>query len=653
MALRRRRPLSAIGARAVGDEGFTLVETLVSLGLLAIIMTAATTFFVNVLQSQNYLRGKQVAVQLAADAMEQARTFERTSLVSGRDKASSDAQWADGTADPTTAPYLNATQEAWDAGAATGAGLSCSVTSTTPCISTKLPSTAGAPDQVINGVTFSVNTYLGTCIRSAGSNDCVKGALSTITHASDVGFYRVVVAIRWPGRSCPAGACSYVTAELQNATADDPIFNLNSGSPVTSQTNAALSLTSPGAQTTTTGVYAILPMLYSGGTGAVAWSAGALPAGLSIDPVTGVLSGVPTCAAGSSCAVTITGVDSLGTSSSVSFTWAVNPVATISSPVAGSTQVSALGVTITNLPLTVGSGTGTGPFSWSVTGLPAGLSVSGTNIVGKPTALDDPAVGPSTVTVAVTDNAGKKTTETLSWSVISPPVITPVTTTQWTYVNKALAVPITVTGGSGTYTWASSVAWGSVSGSGSSAVFTGTPTTASNSAYSVKLTVTDTASNATATMTFPLRAVVTGAIAEVVDLPGQCVDVSSNSSTSGAKVQNYSCSTTGAANQTWTIGSDGGIRATVGSTPVTRCLTAASATVGALVTSNTCASPVSALQTWDIAGVTNGQQISLRGSAAPALCLDVSGTATGNGAALDLVDCSDSTRAGRDTWMAR
>jgi hypothetical protein len=320
--------------------------------------------------------------------------------------------------------------------------------------------------------------------------------------------------------------------------------------------------------------------------------------------------------------------------------------------VAGSTVVSARNVALTSatyLPLTIQANTGTGAVSWSATGLPAGLSVSGTNIVGTPTALD--SGGPSHVTVTATDSTAQSTSVTFSWSIINPPGIATVAA-QWSYVNAPLSVPLTVTGGTGTFSWTSTlngVAWGSVAGSGSSPVFTGTPTTASNSAQTVSLTVTDTATRATATTSFPLQVVMTGHIAAVIGLSGQCVDVLGASTATGATVQSYACSTTATVNQTWTLAANGNLTWNANAT-TTNCLTAANASAGALITSEPCRTPVSPMQTWSVVAVTGGQQLVLNNTPR---CLAVSGSSVSNGQPLDLATCTDSTRTSRDTWMAR
>ena len=92
----------------------------------------------------------------------------------------------------------------------------------------------------------------------------------------------------------------------------------------TATTGNTVTVTNPGSQTGTVGTAASLQIKAtdsaSGQT--LTYSATGLPAGLSINSITGLISGTPTTAGSSS--VTVTAKDTTGASGSASFTWTIN-----------------------------------------------------------------------------------------------------------------------------------------------------------------------------------------------------------------------------------------------------------------------------------------------------------------------------------------
>jgi phosphatidylserine/phosphatidylglycerophosphate/cardiolipin synthase-like enzyme/thiamine monophosphate kinase len=179
-------------------------------------------------------------------------------------------------------------------------------------------------------------------------------------------------------------------------------------------TGNTVTVTNPGSQTGTVGTPASLQVSAtdsaSGQT--LTYSATGLPAGLSINASTGLISGTPTTATAYS--VTVTATDTTGAKGSASFTWTINPATantvTVTNP---GSQTGTVG-TPASLQVSATDSASGQTLTYSATGLPAGLSINASTglISGTPTTATA-----YSVTVTATDTTGAKGSATFTWTI--------------------------------------------------------------------------------------------------------------------------------------------------------------------------------------------------------------------------------------------
>jgi hypothetical protein len=223
----------------------------------------------------------------------------------------------------------------------------------------------------------------------------------------------------------------------------------------------------------------------TGGNGVNTWAltAGALPAGLSLTPGTGQISGTPTAAGTFNFTVQATSGDAQVDTQALSIT-VVDPTPTITTAsLPNGTRTVAYSQT---LAATGGDGV---TYAWAITvgTLPAGLTLNaGTGqISGTPT-----AAGTSNFTVRVT-SGGIQATRALSITVVhSAPTVTTASLPNGTRT-VAYSQTLAATGGDGvTYTWAVTVGTlpaGLTLNAGTGQI-SGTPTAAGTSNFTVQVT---------------------------------------------------------------------------------------------------------------------------------------------------------------------
>jgi type II secretory pathway pseudopilin PulG len=308
------------------DAGFTMLETLVSLGLICTLMAALAPFFsdsILVLGSQS---GRQVAIQVAADAMERVRSLNGAGLLEGRSLPAVQQQWHDS---PQTVKdaYGAAMLCAGDPKLSTASVAACGSALTATGDSGAQAALPTQPVPVaVGGVTYGENWYVGECWRSAAADAACDVSFLPVPSpvplpvplpvpAADVLFLRVVVAVTWSHRSCPRGSCTYLDSTLVSPVAD-PVFDTYRLPPV---------LTNPGAQNSRTNQAASLAVALTDGEPPITWAVTGLPPGLSATPtVTGAtVSGTPTSTGTYPVTAKIT--DNQGRTATTAFSWVVSP----------------------------------------------------------------------------------------------------------------------------------------------------------------------------------------------------------------------------------------------------------------------------------------------------------------------------------------
>ncbi|WP_229816352.1 M4 family metallopeptidase [Streptomyces lucensis] len=176
----------------------------------------------------------------------------------------------------------------------------------------------GSGTKVINGVTYNSPTSDGVAVAGIGRAKALQiwyKALTTyMTSSTNYAGARTA--------ALNAAAALYGTNSAEYAGVGNAFAGINVGGHI-NPPSSGVTVTNPGSQSATVGTAVSLQIQASStNSGALTYSATGLPAGLSINSSTGLISGTPTTAGTSSTTVTVK--DSTGATGTTTFGWTVS-----------------------------------------------------------------------------------------------------------------------------------------------------------------------------------------------------------------------------------------------------------------------------------------------------------------------------------------
>ena len=240
----------------------------------------------------------------------------------------------------------------------------------------------------------------------------------------------------------------------------------------------------------------------TGGVGPYTFSATGLPNGLAINSA-GLITGTPTATGTSTAQVTVT-----DSTTPTHLTASSNLTITINASVSITTASLPNGVIGTAYSAAVTATGGSGPYTFSATGLPSGLSISAAGqITGTPSAS-----GTTTAQITATDSTvPTHLTATANLAITISPALSITTATLPTGIlNSAYTATVNATGGNPAYTFSATGLPAGLSISAAGAI-TGTPSAAGTS--TPQITVTDSTSPTHVTATANLSITINASLA--------------------------------------------------------------------------------------------------------------------------------------------
>jgi hypothetical protein len=273
---------------------------------------------------------------------------------------------------------------------------------TPPTVSISAP----ASGATVSGATVSVSAAAADAVGVVGVQFRLDGA--------NVGAEDTTApyAITWNTTAAPNGS-HVLTAIARDAAGN---ATTSAGRTVTvynAPANAAPTMTQPANQTTAEGTAVSLALVASDPNGnPLTFSATGLPAGLTINTTSGVISGTPSYTTAGAFSVTATVSDG-SLSASRTFSWVVTNTNRQPSLTQPANQTNPEGTAVT-LSLS-GSDPDSDPLSFTATGLPAGVTINiATGVISG--TLTSTSAGNHSVTATVTDGSLSQS-RTFSWTV--------------------------------------------------------------------------------------------------------------------------------------------------------------------------------------------------------------------------------------------
>jgi prepilin-type N-terminal cleavage/methylation domain-containing protein len=205
------RLITRVKARVGADDsGFSMIEIVMALMIIAIVMTGALAFFINNLRSVNGQTQRQQAVNLANQQIEKVQSLPIDSLVTGRTQASVTSLYATAAA---TRLRISSQDDTSSSANYDASGV------TVPTVPTQATQTVG-------GKSYTLYTFIDACYFTVSTGVCGPTSSSTTTQE-----YRVSVDVAWTSTGNCSSGCDYSTSTLIDPS-DNPTFNNNISAPV-------------------------------------------------------------------------------------------------------------------------------------------------------------------------------------------------------------------------------------------------------------------------------------------------------------------------------------------------------------------------------------------------------------------------------------